>query len=122
MKQSLERKIDTLKKELERDLSVITNNSIYNGISWFIRHNSKTAFQNEWLLSEFEFLYKDIDRCTKEEILDYINDRIDKCTEKLLSGKVIHYNTNPMQNLTEMWEFEIYPHYIKELNSLKGLL
>lgn len=120
MKQRLEREISVLQKELDKELESIKLAN--GGVAWFLRHNSKDAFQKEWLLNNYKFILKDMDNCTKEEIIQYLNHEIDKCTDRLLSGKVIHYNTNPMQNLTEMWEFEIYPHYIKELNSLKGLL
>lgn len=120
IKEFLEKEIAKLQNELNKELETIKLG--IGGIAWFLRHNSKDAFQKEWLLNNYQYLLKDMNTCTNKEIIMYLDHEIERCTKVLLGGKFIPYNSNPMHNLVELWEKETYPHYIKTLEGMKRML
>lgn len=80
------------------------------------------AYKAQFILDFLIPLKEDMEDNPKENVVYYLDTKIKQFEVKLLSGKPISYNTNPMVNLTDMWEFECYAELIKIYNSIKNYI
>lgn len=91
-------------------------------LTHFLVSYADKAYKAQFILDFLVPLKEDIGDSTKAEVVSYLDTKIEQFKVKRLTGRVISYNTNPMVNLTDMWEFECYATLIKIFNSLRNYI
>lgn len=91
-------------------------------LKYFLVSYADKAYKAQFLLDFLVPLKEDMEDNPKENVIYYLDTKIKQFETKRLSGKIISYNTNPMVNLTDMWEFECYATLIKIYNSIKNFI
>ena len=91
-------------------------------LKYFFVSYADKAYKAQFILDFLVPLKEDMGDSTKADVISYLDTKIEQFKVKRLTGKAISYNTNPMVNLTDMWEFECYAELIKIYNSIKNFI
>jgi hypothetical protein len=70
------------------------------------------------MLAFFQNLNASIGGVTKEELADYLETIKKGYVRARLQNNPVNFSTNPMANLTRLWDFEFYGELIKEIDNL----
>lgn len=94
------------------------DNFHYNEFGDFLSSFAEKHYKNEKMLAFFQNLNADIGGVTKEEVADYLETIKKGYVRARLQNNPVNFSTNPMANLTRLWDFEFYGEMIKEIDIL----
>ena len=87
------------------------------GLAFFLHNNVAQAYKLTYKLNTLNHVREDIAECvtleSKEKLISYFEQEIESIKAEMLRGRVVPFNTNPMVNLTSIWEHESKPEVIK---------
>lgn len=87
------------------------------GLAFFLHNNVAQAYKLTYKLNTLNHVREDIAECvtleSKEKFISYFERKIESIKAEMLRGRVVPFNTNPMVNLTSIWEHESKPEVIK---------
>jgi hypothetical protein len=109
---------------LVKEISVRTRkleeyNKTFNteGIGFYLHNSVSRAYKTSYVLMVLHHTREDIAECvtleSKEKLISYFEKEIESIKGEMLRGRVVPFNTNPMVNLTSIWEHESKPEVIK---------
>ena len=109
---------------LVKEISVRTRklaeyNKTFNteGIGFYLHNSVSRAYKTSYVLTVLHHTREDIAECvtleSKEKLISYFEKEIESIKAEMLRGRVVPFNTNPMVNLTSIWEHESKPEVIK---------
>ena len=90
----------------------------YSEFGTFLMSFAEKHYKNEKLLSFFRNLNSSIDSVTKEELIEYLETTKKEYVKARLQNNHVNFSTNPMLNLIQLWDFELYAEKIKEIDIL----
>lgn len=94
------------------------DNFHYIDFDTFLSSIAEKHYKNEKMLSFFQNLDASIDDVTKEDVVDYLETIKKGYVRARLQNNPVNFSTNPMANLTRLWDFEFYGELIKEIDIL----
>ena len=118
---------------LVKEISVRTRklegyNKIFNteGIGFYLHNSVSRAYKTSYVLMVLHHTREDIAECvnleSKEKLISYFEREIERIKTEMLRGRVVPFNTNPMINLTSIWEHESKPEVIKSFEGCLNLV
>lgn len=94
------------------------DNFHYNEFGDFLSSLAEKHYKNEKMLAYFRNLNNSISGVTKEELAEYLETTKKRYVRARLQNNPVNFSTNPMANLTRLWDFEFYAEMIKEIDIL----
>ena len=118
---------------LVKEISVRTRkleeyNKTFNteGIGFYLHNSVSRAYKTSYVLMVLHHTREDIAECvtleSKEKLISYFEKEIESIKGEMLRGRVVPFNTNPMVNLTSIWEHESKPEVIKFFEGCLNLI
>lgn len=89
----------------------------YGEFGSFLLSTAESHYKNEKMLAFFRNLNTFIG-VTKEELVEYLETTKKRYVKARLKNNPVNFSTNPMVNLTQIWDFEFYGDMIKEIDIL----
>ncbi|MBO7241548.1 MAG: hypothetical protein J6U90_03770 [Methanobrevibacter sp.] len=87
-------------------------------IDRFLSLIANEYYKNEKMFEFFQNLNSYIGDLTKEELVEYLETTKKGYVKARLQSDPVHFSTNPMANLIQLWDFEFYGKIIKEIDIL----
>ena len=85
----------------------------------FLSSTAEKHYKNEKMLAFFQTINSSIaEDAKKEELVEYLETIKKGYVKARLQNNPVNFSTNPMANLTRLWEFELYGEMIKEIDIL----
>ena len=94
------------------------DNFHYNEFGDFLSSFAEKHYKNEKMLAYFQNLNASIDDVTTVELVEYLETTKKGYVKARLQNNPVNFSTNPMANLTRLWDFEFYGEMIKEIDIL----
>ena len=94
------------------------DNFHYNEFGDFLSSLAEKHYKNEKMLAFFQNPNASFDSVTKEELVEYLETTKKGYVKTRLQHNPVIFSTNPMANLTRLWDFEFYRDMIKEIDIL----
>lgn len=94
------------------------DNFHYNEFGDFLSSFAEKHYKNEKMLAFFQNLNASIGGVTKAELVEYLETTKKGYVKARLQNNPLIFSTNPMANLTRLWDFEFYREIIKEIDTL----
>ena len=94
------------------------DNFHYNEFGDFLSSLAEKHYKNEKMLAFFQNLNASIGGVTKEVLVEYLETTKKGYVRVRLQHNPVNFSTNPMANLTRLWDFEFYGELIKEIDTL----
>lgn len=108
-----------LKETSHRSKQLVEQNQSFGkyGLAYYLHNNVAKAYKLSYIVNTLYHITEDFEECvsliSKDKIICYFSQKIERITEEMLSGRVIPYNTNCMVNLTAIWENEAKAELLK---------
>ena len=90
----------------------------YIAFGQFLSTSAEKYYKNEKMLAFFQNLNESIGGVTKGELVDYLETIKKGYVRARLQNNPVNFSTNPMANLIQLWDFEVYGELIKEIDIL----
>lgn len=123
----MEKMLNQLNDEIlffEEKLKKVVENQQKVGYRTWLRTNATDAVKCEFLIEHLQGVMLALkgDKYSVDEVYLYLDDLIKRYEHLRLESNPIHYNTNPIENLVSLWEFECYAQLIKIYKRLQRIL
>lgn len=83
----------------------------------FLSSIAEKHYKNEKMLAFFRNLNSSIG-VKKDELVEYLETTKREYVKARLQNNPLNFSTNPMLNLIQLWDFELYAEKIKEIDIL----
>lgn len=122
----LNKYIDESIQILNEQIEKIVDKRDKLGIWSYLTHDAEMHYKTDTILQYLECIKDDIeysqDITDKDEWVRYFEHIIEVRTKQRMESNPMPYNTNPMVNLTALWEFDCYNAMIKYATNMLNIV